>query len=173
MPRLKRLCMAPVLAALAVTITAGAGARQTSGGAAQKPVPRIKESDLPKTPIDAFPLRITVTEFHEVGFIGQHYAWIKMVIENPSKSFVTFAPSRFEIVGKAGEQVNILGIPQAVNFVDVQDPGVTGAQTQILPAVDIDVAPSSHVKTFYQLTDRSVLPAELYYDRKPIAEIVK
>lgn len=170
---MRRFWIVVVLLALALTTRAGAGARQTGGENAQKAVPRIRESDLPKTVIDASPLRITVTEFREFGLIGQHVAWIRMVIENPSKSFATFSPSRFEIVGKAGQQVNILGIPQIVNFVDLQNTDVTGAQTEILPAVDIDVAPSSRVKTFYQLTDRSVLPAELYYDRKPIAEIVK
>jgi len=145
-------CVAAILLSQLSMTALGSGATQT-------PVPQIKESNLAKTPIHDGPLTFTITEFKAISVFSAHAAWIKMTVENTSSSFVTFSPAILAIVGRDGTQVNVFGIPLP--------------DDQVLPAPDIDLTPKSHVKTFYLLTDRSEIPAKLYYDQQLIAEIVK
>jgi hypothetical protein len=86
-------------------------------------------------------------------------------VDNTSDSAATFNPQRLSFVSKNGRQVNVRGRRQT-GPIHPDDTGIDVAQPR-------EVTPGAYLKELYELDGKVRLPAELFYEGKPLALIVK
>jgi hypothetical protein len=118
--------------------------------------PRIRETSLDTTPIQAGQLSITITKTRG-GLLGSGITSMQVQVENSSAGFITFSPKRLSFVSTNNQQADILAIQ---------------AGDKYWPAVERSIAPGARIKEYYALNNRVHLPARLYYDEQLIAVIL-
>jgi hypothetical protein len=128
---------------------------------------RVRVSELEKTPIAAGPLKIRFTKL-KGSFLKFGNGSVEVEVENASTGFETFSPLRLSLVDRDNVQVNVMA-PKRSSYrtVPPYDPRI--------PASPLDrrIAPGARVKESYSLTGKVHFPIRLYYDEKPLAEIVE
>lgn len=123
----------------------------------QNSSPRIRASELTRTPIVAGAFKLNFLKFQKsvmhngVGYIG-------MRVENTSADFATFSPQRLLFLNRDKTQVDMLC-------------GLFGADRLALR--DYRIASGASILVYCQLSDIIRLPVGFYYDEKELAEIVE
>lgn len=131
--------------------------------AAQGEPERVRRAEIEDHTFVAGELKIILKRFWAGSLLTRGY--IEVRAENSSSSAVTFNPQRLSFVGKDGKQVNIRGRRQT-GPVHPDDRQIDVAQPR-------EVAPGAYVKELYELDGRVRLPAQLIYEGKELAVIVK
>ena len=133
--------------------------------AADDPLARIRVSDLEKTPIAAGSLKIRVTKLRG-SFLKLGSGSMVVEVENGSTGFETFSPQKLSLVDKNNVQVNVMSSRRTYYRTVPPYDAPSGP-------FDRRIAPGARIKENYSLSGKVHLPIRLYYDEKPLAEIVE